>query len=409
MQPIIRDAGFAGVTSITTMMPTVMKDLMEQHEKLGSLTTVIPLVVMLGVAWGFYYARKEVFQTEGVFYIILVSFSFSAASISMHTLNKACVQLVGAPSILTTIQMAMAVIVTLACSHKEVFAADRKKLLRWTIVPIFYAGMLNSSLFGYKYLTLSLVTVFRNLSPMVTMTVEGFLMDKEHRPKVTVPVVMSLMVMVVGAVLFANQEVESTWLGLGLVTLNTLLAIGDRCIQRRLLVKECKDLPLSACMTLNNSLGMIPTFAMAIGMHEVQAFPAHHAAWTDPATLVLVALSGVMGMGIGFYGLMCQKAMTATSFQVLQNMSKVAVVGVGVFVFGDHMDSPAKIGGMALSLLGSAAYGLARASEAKEGAASLAAGEQQSLLTQKLGPLAAASQYFKLKMAGKGDEIVAKA
>merc|ERR1719482_2327528 len=101
-------------------------------------------------------------------------------------------------------------------------------------------------------------------------------------------------------------------------------------------------------------------------MDEVQTYPAHHSAWTDPATLLLVALSGMFGMGIGFYGLMCQKAMTATSFQVLQNMSKVCVVGVGVVVFGDRLDSPTRLGGMALSLLGSAAYGLARAAEAKD-------------------------------------------
>merc|ERR1719498_829851 len=98
-------------------------------------------------------------------------------------------------------------------------------------------------------------------------------------------------------------------------------------------------------------------------MHEVEGYQAHHNAWRDPATLVLIGLSGCMGMGIGFYGLMCQKAMTATSFQVLQNMSKVAVVAVGVFVFGDRLDAPSKICGMALSLLGSAAYGFARAAE----------------------------------------------
>merc|ERR1719213_1221734 len=104
---------------------------------------------------------------------------------------------------------------------------------------------------------------------------------------------------------------------------------------------------------------------MAMAMHEVQAYSVHRSAWRDPATLVLIALSGVMGMGIGFYGLMCQRAMTATSFQVLQNMSKVAVVAVGIVVFGDRMDSPARIGGMALSLMGSAAYGWARTSESK--------------------------------------------
>lgn len=385
------------------MIASVLGQVTELHEKSGTLKTCLPLVLLLGVAWSFYYARKEAFNTDGVLYVILVSFSFSAASISMHTLNKACVSLTGAPSTLTTIQMAIAVVVTLAMNHKEVFGADRKKLLRWTIVPIFYAGMLNSSLLGYKYLTLSLVTVFRNLSPLVTMTVEGMIMPPEQRPKVTLPVVVSLLIMVAGAVLFTNGQADATWIGLALVTLNTLLAIGDRCVQRRLLVAECKDLPLSACMTLNNSLGMIPTFIMAMSMHEAQTYAEHQMNWTDPATLLLVALSGMFGMGIGFYGLMCQKAMTATSFQVLQNMSKVCVVGVGVVVFGDNMDSPTRQAGMALSLLGSVVYGLARASEAAE----KDAGETKPLLVQKLGPLTAAAHYFKAKLGRNDQEVTA--
>merc|ERR1719217_530026 len=102
--------------------------------------------------------------------------------------------------------MAMTVVMTLALQGREVLQADRRKLFRWMIVPVVYAGMLNSSLFGYKYLSLSLVTVFRNLSPLVTMLVEGVIMDAENKPKVTTPVVMSLLMMVVGAFIFGYGQ-----------------------------------------------------------------------------------------------------------------------------------------------------------------------------------------------------------
>merc|ERR1719324_1530208 len=123
-------------------------------------------------------------------------------------------------------------------------------------------------------------------------------MDAEHRPTVTMPVVGSLLMMVVGALVFSYGQGAATWIGLALVTMNTLLAIGDRVLQRRLLVSECKDLPLSACMTLNNSLGMLPTFIMAMSMHEEQTYMQHEMNWKDPATLLLIALSGMFGMGI---------------------------------------------------------------------------------------------------------------
>merc|ERR1719316_980998 len=196
-------------------------------------------------------------------------------------------------------------------NSREVLGADRKKLFYWMAVPIMFAGMLNSSLLGYKYLTLSLVTVFRNLTPLMTITVEGLVMSPEHKPKVNTPIIMSLLVMVVGAVVFSYGQANSTWLGFCIIFLNTLLAMGDRLLQRRLLVSECKDLPLSACMTINNTLGIIPTFGMALAMHEVQGYATNESAWTDPATIILIVLSGCMGMGIGFFGLMVQKAMTA--------------------------------------------------------------------------------------------------
>jgi len=273
----------------------------------------------------------------------------------------------------------------LALNWKEVVGADRKKLLWWCLVPVFYAGLLNSSLFSYKYISLSLMIVFRNLAPLVTMTVESFVMDAQDAPKVTLPVVLAIMVMVIGALLFTIGESDASWIGLTVVLLNTLLAVADRVLQRRLLVSECKDLPLSACMILNNSLGMLPTLAMAFAMHEVQTIPAHQAAWTDPATLLLIGLSCLMGMGIGYFGLMCQQAMTAASFQVLGNLSKVGLVFVGVCVFGDNMDSRTRQGGMVLSIVGSIAYGLARASETKDKDAG--PGERQALL-EKMRPAA---------------------
>merc|ERR1719324_137394 len=116
----------------------------------------------------------------------------------MNMLNKVCVAITAAPSTLTTIQMAFAVAATMAFNGREVLQADRRKAFRWMVVPVMYAGMLNSSLLGFKYLTLSLVTVFRNLTPLLTMAVEGLVMEPEHRPTVTLPMVGALLMMVAG-------------------------------------------------------------------------------------------------------------------------------------------------------------------------------------------------------------------
>jgi len=338
----------------------------DDPQKMATLTAIGPFFVILFVVWLFYFVRKDFFPEKSVAYIALAGFTFSVTSVSMHTLNKAVVSFTHQPALVTSIQMVIAVVVLMSWHAREVLRADRKQMLQWCLVPIAYAAMLNTSLLGYQYLSLTLVTVFRNLAPMVTMAVEGVIMPPEHRPKCTGPILASFLIMVVGALLFSWTETAFSWIGLGLVVLNTLIAILDRVLQRRLLVLECKDLPLSACMVVNNSLGIFPTLLLALASHEVAGFEESAANWHDPGVIVLIIMSGFMGLFIGLSGLMCQKAMSATSFQVLQNMSKVVVVGMGVHIFGDQIGSPSRMFGMFLSLSGSLAYGYARTLEAPD-------------------------------------------
>merc|ERR1719378_1110208 len=89
----------------------------------------------------------------------------------------------------------------------------------------------------------------------------------------------------------------------------------------------------------------------------------------DPKILVLLGLSGAIGLGIGYYGFACQKAISATSFLVLQNISKVAVVGMGIVFFHDPIKSPSAMAGLLLSLGGSYLYGKSQMDLAEELAA----------------------------------------
>jgi len=334
--------------------------------KLTTIHTLQPVFVILAAFWMFYFLRKDLFLVHSVNYIVLAGSSFCVIAASMNLLNKAVVEFTHTPCLVTNIQMTIAVIVLMCCNGREVLAADRRQMLRWCVVPVAYAIMLNSSMLGYQYLSLSQVTVFRNLAPVMTICVEGVIMPPEHAPKITFPVLVSMAMMVCGAFLFAFTERAFSWTGLSIAFVNMLFAIADRVLQRRLLVKECKDLPLSACMVINNFFGVLPSIILSVTTHELQHFHDHAATWQDPGIITLVIMSGFMGLFIGFVGLMCQQVMTATSFQILQNMSKVMVVGLGVYVFGDKIDNAYKVCGMFLSIAGSLAYGYSRALEAAQ-------------------------------------------
>merc|ERR1719424_1807333 len=204
-------------------------------------------------------------------------------------------------------------------------------------------------------------------------------MPPEHQPQVTLPAVTAIGTMIIGALLFSWTETAFSWIGLGLVVVNTCIAIADRVIQRRLLVKECKDLPFPVCMIIANSLGLIPTLFLAWAQGEFQHFQQSKDNWMDPGVIVLVIMSAFMGLFIGLAGLMCQKAMSASSFQVMQNMSKVVLVFIGVEIFGDKMAGASRMFGMFLSLAGSAAYGYTRSLESSAKAKADKEGETKSL------------------------------
>merc|ERR1719188_60568 len=85
----------------------------------------------------------------------------------------------------------------------------------------------------------------------------------------------------------------------------------------------------------------------------------HASDWKDPKLMVILILSGVVGIGICYLGFECQRVISATSFFVLQNVSKVAVVCAGMTFFGDPI-TPVGMLGLTLSLGGSFLYSKAQ-------------------------------------------------
>merc|ERR1712039_511871 len=132
-----------------------------------------------------------------------------------------------------------------------------------------------------------------------------------------------------------------------------------------------KDLSSSVCTILNNFLGMIPTLLLAGFTGQInQAMGAESCGkWSEAHVVVLLVLSGLVGTGISILGLECQRAISATSFSVMQNVSKVAVVSAGIVFFLDPIGSPLSMLGLGLSLGGSFLYAWAQQSAAKAAAA----------------------------------------
>jgi hypothetical protein len=289
--------------------------------------------------------------------VLLLCVAWSSTSIGMHVLNKALVDYLHAPAVISAVQMGITVGVVGFKSCGELRSAPLKQLMQWMIVPAFFAGMLITAFYAYEKISLTLMTLVRNLTPLMMLPMESLLMAPEKRPTVSFPVIAGILIMLVGALVYSGGNMSTiSLLGVGFAVMNMVVAVSDRLIQRRLLTTECKDLSTGMCTLLNNLFGMVPTLILATATGQLQG-TAQNAAWMDPKVLLLLLFSGLVGTGISVLGIECQRAISATSFSVMQNASKVGVVSAGIIVFADPIGSPISLLGLSMSLSGSFLYG----------------------------------------------------
>jgi len=264
-----------------------------------------------------------------------------------------------APALISVVQMAIAVVaVGFRCGH-QLLAAPPSQVLRWLAVPAVFAGLLTLSFFTYESIPLPLLTVVRTLTPLVALPLELLVMTPERCPVITWPSFAAMFIMLVGAMVYSGFSITSiSFFGFAFAALSTAAAIFDRLLQRRLLTEECRDLGAGVCTIVTNIGGVLPALALAFASHQVQdaGTAEHRAAWSDPRMILLLVVSGFLGIGTCYVGFECQRVISATSFFVMQNFCRAAVVVTGVVLLGDAIGSWTSVLGVLLSLAGSVLY-----------------------------------------------------
>lgn len=314
----------------------------------------VPLYGGILVLWVIF-RRSPTLQKVELYNTILLCVTWASMSIGMNVLNKALVTLLGAPTLVAAAQMLVAAIAMSIAWMLEGFSGNTDQLVYWLLVPGVFAGVLMTSMLTMEYISLTLLTVVRNATPMVVLPLEYMLMPSDKRPWVSPGTVAAILIMFIGAVMYGDSLPHVSFLGLFFALLNMIMAVTDRLVQRRLLSVECKDLSLKVCTAVKNGVGLVPTLVVAAATNEFKHAnsPESQAVWSDPRTLILLLLSSLVGIGICYSGLACQRAISATSFIVVQNMCKVVVVIAGICVFGDEVSSPLSVAGLVLSIGGS--------------------------------------------------------
>lgn len=321
----------------------------------------------IGCLWLVKWTCYSVSDNKSILHTVMIALTWASLSIGMNVLNKSLSAQLKSPCLIATVQMLVAVITTVCTAFSELRKAFEhpEQLKMWLAVPALFSCQLISSFYTYSYISLSLFTVVRNLAPIVSLPLEGLLLSGT-KPKV--PALAAVLMMLLGALVYCGDVKEISRLGLVFATLNTMVCICDRLMQRRLLTTECKDISLPVCIFLNNFVGLFPTLAVAMATGEFQQASSNLARWMNPRVIFLLVLSAVVGISICYTGLVCQREITATSFLVMQNASKFGVVMMGVLIFADPIGSPLVALGLVLNLGGSALYGKAQLDPQNESA-----------------------------------------
>lgn len=260
---------------------------------------------------------------------------YVAASIGMNLLNKEAATTFKATFLLVIIQMVFASVVILLMEFRKMSCTQWRDILKWSVVPIAFAGMLATSMWAMREASLPAVLILKNFLPIVSFAAEKALFDTPL--SVTASMLFSLLLTFAGTVLYGFADASVTNWGKLLVVVNCGFTLADRLVQTYYL-KLSKDFTLSVplCMLLNNTLGVVPILALAFASGEMPQWAAV-VAQANSATWLWVVLSSGCGACLGYVGLKTQQLVSGTTVLVLQNFNKVLLLAASTAVLGDSM------------------------------------------------------------------------
>mmetsp|Transcript_113428 Transcript_113428/g.308085 ORF Transcript_113428/g.308085 Transcript_113428/m.308085 type:complete len:421 (+) Transcript_113428:89-1351(+) len=319
---------------------------------------------LLGAPLVLYLLRTDALRQPSLAVILVVTGLYIFASLAMNVLNKKAAKAFEATCLLVIIQMLVSVVVIICMEYDKMKMDKWADFMKWLVVPFAFAGMLGTSMFAFKEASLTTILIMRNILPILTFGFEKALFNQPET--MCWKVVMSLLVTLVGSVVYGFVDVSATNLGKLLILVNCAFTIVDRLVQAKLL-KGNKDFSISIamCMFLNNALGVVPMIFLAIATGEISHW-GQSLASADLDTWFLVLMSGLCGASLGYVGLRTQQLVSGTTVLVMQNFNKLLIIALGMFVFHEHL-TPMSFLGCFVSLLGCFAYGYLRLpSEAKK-------------------------------------------
>mmetsp|Transcript_4282 Transcript_4282/g.17375 ORF Transcript_4282/g.17375 Transcript_4282/m.17375 type:complete len:284 (-) Transcript_4282:222-1073(-) len=227
---------------------------------------------------------------------------------------------------------------------------DRNTALAWFPVNCCFVAMLLTSFAAMRYLSVPMITVFKQLANLLTCVGEFYLFGKTTTPGVVV----AFVVMTAGAVMAAKHDLAFSGAGYAWQLAN--------CAATSAYVLYLKHATATVQLTrfgmlfYNNVLSLPLLAAVALANDEVNTLRrSRRAGVLDGDILVVIALTGLLSVVLSIASIWCVSATSATTYSVVGALNKIPASVLGFLLFDAPISRNALVY-IAVSLCGGFIY-----------------------------------------------------
>ena len=267
---------------------------------------------------------------------------YSLCSVSMVLVNKTLMTTYGYgyPMVLLFFQCCCSLML-LSCANvaglipRFDFKLSRDRVVTWIPVNIFFIAMLITGFFSLKYLSVPMVTIFKNANNILVTVGDWYF----YGQRVSKWVALTLVLIIAGAVLAGLNDIQYSFEGYAWTFANCISSSGY-VLYLRTAVKKIKVGRFA--MVYYNSLISLPLVIFAdcaTSGHFFKLFrhhfysPSSSSSSSSMGFWAAFVLSGCTGFALSLASFYCVKMTSPTTYSMVGAVNKVPLVIFGIWLF----------------------------------------------------------------------------
>lgn len=234
---------------------------------------------------------------------------------------------------------------------------NKETAMKWMPVNVFFVLMLVTGFMSLKYVHVPMVTIFKNLTNILIVAGDWYF----YKEPVTGLIVSSFLIMLLGALLAAVNDIEFSAVGYFWMSLNCIFTAAYVLYMR--LATQTIRLSKFGMVYYNNLLSLALLFPIIAVKGELSVV-ADMTLWT-PAFIFLNVFAGAVGFLLNLASLWCVEKTSATTYAIVGSLNKIPVAILGWVLFQTQITTEASMF-ISLSMFGGFLYSYAKIAQQKK-------------------------------------------